>query len=687
MSSVLFSFRDGVRTGSTHRYYPEFVVARGACSSARDPVCCAPMAPNPSTPMTSLSAPDRRFIEEQLRLADRLRAESGGRLPSTPYEAHIRLRTREGRVSDVLLGTETRVSAGFALLDWRTAPLAEVFFGFELGEEYAIDVAGRTLEGVVLERDLVTFERGVLVEIATPHARFSRRGGGEWVPVADPPPPVLESNRADRPRPASPENLHLDTAQRRIVDLGPGRAVLILGEAGAGKTIVSLRRLARLHATARRALRSVVIVPTEGLRALAASILERLGLADAEVWGYDRFAAHEAQRAFPDVPRRESQNATAEIVRFKRHPALRSALSVLAQRPPACPDSEVRRRRSRSLARWDDLHELFGDRALLGEVDARAGGAFPADVIHALCSHTRIQFSPTADEEFAHVIAEAKRTIDGRSMDDGTPMEDAATIDAEDYAILFELDRRRALERAARSASPRTFDVVVVDEAQEFAPIELALVGRCLAPRGTLIVAGDAEQQVDPTTAFLGWDTAMSELGAPDAERHVLETSYRCPPDVTGWARSLRAPVGVAGDGFPVALFAAELHLAAWLVEALRAHTSRDPSASVAVICRTSEKAIQLANVLGYGLTVQLALEGRFPFRPGVVVTCVDEVKGLEFDDVVVPDASAAVYPDTLSARRALYVAVTRAMRQVVLAAAGAPTPLSVPPIGAAGAA
>ena len=155
-------------------------------------------------------------------------------------------------------------------MDWRTAPLAEVFFGFEVGEEYVIDVAGRTLEGVVLERSLVTFERGALVEIAAPHVTLSQRGADGWTAVVTPPPSILESNRGDRLRPSSPEDLRLDAAQRRIVDLGPGRAVLILGEAGAGKTIVALRRVARLHTTGRRARRSLVIVPTEGLRALAA---------------------------------------------------------------------------------------------------------------------------------------------------------------------------------------------------------------------------------------------------------------------------------------------------------------------------------------------------------------------------------------------------------------------------------
>src|SRR5207248_6819026 len=71
-----------------------------------------------------------------------------------------------------------------------------------------------------------------------------------------------------------------------------------------------------------------------------------------------------------------------------------------------------------------------------------------------------------------------------------------------------------------------------------------------------------------------------------------------------------------------------------------------------------------------------LALEGAFSFGPGAQVTCVPEVKGLEFDHVVVPDAAAGQYADTAEARRSLYVAATRASSQLVLAAAGMPSPL-----------
>ena len=75
-------------------------------------------------------------------------------------------------------------------------------------------------------------------------------------------------------------------------------------------------------------------------------------------------------------------------------------------------------------------------------------------------------------------------------------------------------------------------------------------------------------------------------------------------------------------------------------------------------------------------IPARLVFDGRFFARGPVQVTIVDEVKGLEFDFVLVPDATEAAYPDTAAARRALYVAATRARHQVLFAAVGAPTPL-----------
>ena len=232
--------------------------------------------------------------------------------------------------------------------------------------------------------------------------------------------------------------------------------------------------------------------------------------------------------------------------------------------------------------------------------------------------------------------------------------------------------------RAERAGEPpaslRQYDCLVLDEAQEFAPLELALMGRALAPGGCLIVAGDAAQQVDTTACFSGWAGSMAELGCVDFQTAVLEISYRCPPDVTELARRILDGGSLPWPPGPSSVcveFANECHQADWLTRQLRELQASDPRASAALICRTPETARRLALHLRRGLALRLALDGDYHFVGGLNITCVQQAKGLEFDYVVIPDASAAVYPPTPDGRRALYVAATRASHQLVLSTVG----------------
>jgi energy-coupling factor transporter ATP-binding protein EcfA2 len=492
----------------------------------------------------------------------------------------------------------------------------------------------------VLQRNLVAFSGADLVEMQTPRARFVREGEDfRELPLPDR--PVL------RPAPLRRAPV-LDDAQQRTVDLPPGGALLLLGEAGAGKTTVALHRAVALRNRAKR-FRAAVVVPTEGLRLLSQSLLERLGAPELDVFLYDKFASKQARRVFRRLPRRESTGARASVIRFKRHDLLRSILAAL---PPRAGASRA------------DLHELFGDRALVERMVREA--ALPLPTISDVIEHTRIQFSETTEEQFSGADASALQTLDGRKIDEGTTREDARTIDVEDYAVLFELDRLRGA-----TARPPRYDCIVVDEAQELAPFELGLIGRSLKPKGTLIVAGDREQQIDESACFRGWDETMRELGATRHERVELAIGYRCPPEVEAFARELRA---AHPAHYPCARFSSEVHVASWLIGALQDLVSRDHSSSIAVICRSREAAVQLAWTLRHGVEARLALDGAFSFRPGIEVTCVEEVKGLEFDHVLIPDAEA--YGPTDQSRHALYVACTRASHQLVLAAAGRPSPL-----------
>jgi len=423
----------------------------------------------------------------------------------------------------------------------------------------------------------------------------------------------------ERRRTPSLVDVTLDPAQAAAIRKPAGRALLVLGEAGHGKTTVLVHRVAHLWRTAKRAL---VLVPTEGLVRLLWPLMRKLGV-DVDVWTFDAFARHQARRSFRRLPP-ESESAPPRVMRTKRSPKLRAAIAEIAARST----KRVSRR---------DLFHLFGDRALVDDEET--------------LEWTRVQFSKTTERAWSHVVDKKRLVaVDGRALDDGTATAHATTIDVEDYPILFELDRLRA----ERPKEPSKFDLIAVDEAQELAPLELRLIGRSLARGGTLVVAGDADQHTDATSTFLGWDAAMKELGAEDHDAVTLDIGYRCPPDVVALAHLARS-----GGPLP----AATPTSIAELGKELAALVEDDTSASVAIVCARPLTARAIAAGLARHVPARVVFDGKFLPRGPVQVTIVSEVKGLEFDYVLIVPAGME--------RNALYVAVTRARDQAVLVSSG----------------
>src|SRR5207237_2153156 len=128
-------------------------------------------------PRREVEFPAVARLEEQLDLLARART----LLPHSraPYSAHVKLRYADGRESDMLLGGVFRRGAGITILDWRTAPLAEVFFAWAEGDEYELDFGDRKLEGVVLQRNFVRFEHGEFVEAPWPRRHVASHRGPE----------------------------------------------------------------------------------------------------------------------------------------------------------------------------------------------------------------------------------------------------------------------------------------------------------------------------------------------------------------------------------------------------------------------------------------------------------------------------------------------------------------------------
>jgi DNA helicase-2/ATP-dependent DNA helicase PcrA len=142
------------------------------------------------------------------------------------------------------------------------------------------------------------------------------------------------------------------------------------------------------------------------------------------------------------------------------------------------------------------------------------------------------------------------------------------------------------------------------------------------------------------------------------------------------------APQGelVARSGAPVELHQSEGmgEAVAFLADALRSLMGREPTASVALLARFPEQADAYYAALAQAEVPALRRVRRqdFAFKPGIDVTDVAQVKGLEFDYVILLETTDSNYPATIESRHMMHIGATRAAHQLWLISTGIPSPL-----------
>jgi DNA helicase-2/ATP-dependent DNA helicase PcrA len=260
-----------------------------------------------------------------------------------------------------------------------------------------------------------------------------------------------------------------------------------------------------------------------------------------------------------------------------------------------------------------------------------------------------------------------------------------AGLEPEDDALLLRAYQLRVGRLGG--SKPLRYRHAVVDEVQDFAPIEIQVLLDCLDDNRSLTLAGDTQQHLAAGSGFTSWSAFLQQLGVPGAELETLRVSYRSSREIMEFANAVLgplleddAPAETKRVGPPVDLFRFTDRGAcvAFLSDALRQLAEEEPLASVAVLTPSPQASALYAQALGASDVPRLRLivDQEFTFAPGVEVTEIEQVKGLEFDYVIVVDASAEEFPESDMARRRLHVAATRAIHQLWISCVGPPSPL-----------
>jgi len=230
------------------------------------------------------------------------------------------------------------------------------------------------------------------------------------------------------------------------------------------------------------------------------------------------------------------------------------------------------------------------------------------------------------------------------------------------------------------------YEHLMVDEVQDFSPLELAVLLDATSAQRSVTLAGDTAQAIAPEHGFSTWTELLEFLDIAHERVEPLRVSYRSTREIVDCAEHVLGPL--MGDVRPVAPragapvesfpFAAAGECAEFLSHALKELVRNEPDASVALLARHPEQARATYEALAHAEvpSLRLVADQDFSFSAGIDVTDVRQSKGLEFDIVILLDVTDASYPGTDEARRLLHVAMTRAAHQLWITYVGTPSPL-----------
>ncbi|HLL22658.1 MAG TPA: ATP-binding domain-containing protein [Kofleriaceae bacterium] len=542
--------------------------------------------------------------------------------------------------------------------------------------------------------------------------------------------------RADK---ALPEIAALiDKEQFELITQPSSGIVVIQGGAGSGKTTVALHRIAYLNFQDSRRFKpenTLFVVPSQALVRYVSGVLPALGVAGVPVMTYTGWARTTRMRCLPDAPTKYNVDPPDNVSRVKKHPALLGMLQMWTDRQAQDIEEQLAAVSEVAVPEW---HRL-GKRALVGRLSGlnswlkkqdalepnvrvalegivkrskkRAddvvldwaemltdapflregfeGTDVTAKDIERLIQWVRRQL---AKPQKAPVDEEGNPVLDSEGLAVGPDEDDpAGRFDDEDDPILLRLVQLKRGHLAPSGGDEMSWEHVAIDEAQDRSALEVkVLVEAVRSPdndptKRSVTIAGDTAQRLVFDNNFSGWAELLQQTGQPAIVR-PLKLSYRSTAEVMLLAREILGPELApeeplaARPGEPVELheFSDLGEAVAFLGDALRNLMAREPTASCAVISRHPEQADAYFDGLRRAEVPALRRVRRdeFNFQPGVDVTDVAHVKGLEFDYVVMVDVNDTSYPDQHWARHLLHIGVTRAAHQLWLVSTAEPSPL-----------
>lgn len=252
--------------------------------------------------------------------------------------------------------------------------------------------------------------------------------------------------------------------------------------------------------------------------------------------------------------------------------------------------------------------------------------------------------------------------------------------DVYDLAALAYLYKRIKEDKVIREAGH-----VVIDEAQDFGMSVYASLKYCLS-KCTYTIMGDVSQNISADYGLNDW-SELRKLMLPGEFDYfgLLRKSYRNTVEISDFATDILyhgsfriypvEPIIRHGKEVVVKPLADFDSLIDSTLQTVNGWTENGME-TIAVICADEEEAGKVRKALQGKVPLLQVDEDKQEYKEGVMVLSIKYTKGLEFDAVLLFDASEKNYPANDGYVKRLYVAATRALHELVVQYSGTLTPM-----------
>jgi DNA helicase-2/ATP-dependent DNA helicase PcrA len=255
-------------------------------------------------------------------------------------------------------------------------------------------------------------------------------------------------------------------------------------------------------------------------------------------------------------------------------------------------------------------------------------------------------------------------------------------IDIEDIPALF------YLYLLAYGKKDVIYDHIVVDEAQDFSPLQFHIL-KMYNPNNSMTIVGDIAQGIYAHRGLNRWNELKEVFSGGNYQYKKITQNYRSTREIVEFANEINLKIRGKETDFAKAFNRKGLkpkvvkinskECMYRLIDADIYELMGKGIKNIAVIAKSGSDCLEAQKFLirnrGYSTSLILNRDGEYDYEGGVVILPMVLSKGIEFEAVIICDANTNKFDkDTNYDGRLLYVAATRALHELIIYSVGQPT-------------